>query len=268
MKTFRTLLTLTTFLSASALASPTDFQDCAARGNTCTFVLLNAQTQALAVVNPERAKTRMTPFSTFKVPNSVVMFQTGVVKNLTDTFEVDLTRIPKQDWWFERWTSAPMTFRDAFQNSALPLYQQFSQDVGAKRMQQLVDVLEYGNRDTTGGIDQFWLNSSLKISAIEQVFFLQKLFDREFAVATDSIDKLEQIMWVKDEGDHQLYAKTGGGRTGEKMHMGWYVGMVKNGEDRYYFALNISGKPFRSTMGARKPLVMQELQKRGIWPQP
>jgi beta-lactamase class D len=38
--------------------------------------------------------------------------------------------------------------------------------------------ISYGNQDISGGIDQFWLSSSLKISPKEQADFMEALYKR------------------------------------------------------------------------------------------
>lgn len=40
--------------------------------------------------------------------------------------------------------------------------------IGPVRMQHYVDAAEYGNRDLSGGLDQFWLTGNLRISPREQ----------------------------------------------------------------------------------------------------
>ncbi|WP_165921212.1 hypothetical protein [Paenibacillus albiflavus] len=39
-------------------------------------------------------------------------------------------------------------------------------------MQEWVNRADYGSKDFSGGIDRIWLNSSLKISTVEEVDFL------------------------------------------------------------------------------------------------
>ncbi len=43
-----------------------------------TFVLLDAQTRRIIRYNPERARTRFLPASTYKIPNTLIALETGV----------------------------------------------------------------------------------------------------------------------------------------------------------------------------------------------
>ncbi|MFP9052255.1 penicillin-binding transpeptidase domain-containing protein, partial [Enterococcus faecalis] len=47
-----------------------------------------------------------------------------------------------------------------------------ARDIGEERMKTWLHTLSYGNEDISGGIDQFWLQSSLTISPLEQETFL------------------------------------------------------------------------------------------------
>ena len=49
--------------------------------------------------------------------------------------------------------------------------------IGEERMQRGLDRIGYGNRDISGGLTRFWLQSSLKISPREQVGLLRALFN-------------------------------------------------------------------------------------------
>jgi beta-lactamase class D len=42
-------------------------------------------------------------------------------------------------------------------------------------MQTWLERFDYGNRNIAGGQDMFWLDGDLRISALKQVLFLEKL---------------------------------------------------------------------------------------------
>src|SRR5438477_12764376 len=67
------------------------------------------------------------------------------------------------------------TMRSAIAASAVPVYQEIARRIGQERMQKFVDLLEYGNRDIGGGIDQFWLTGNLRIDPVQQVDFVDRL---------------------------------------------------------------------------------------------
>jgi beta-lactamase class D len=62
--------------------------------------------------------------------------------------------------------------RFAFPNSTVWFYQDTARKTGKRRMQKYLNRAHYGNARIGTTIDQFWLNGTLQISAIEQVEFL------------------------------------------------------------------------------------------------
>jgi beta-lactamase class D len=229
----------------------------------CTFVLLSPGHHKKIALNPVRAKQPLPPFSSFKIANSLIAIERGVV-DLKTRYSVDTNRYPEQSWWPARWMSAPLTLREAFQVSALPIYQQIAVDVGAEQMQHYVTQFDYGNQDISSGIDNFWLNGSLRISAEEQVRFLRKIYRQKLGLKASTMQGLREIMLAEDTGDYKLFAKTGGGPLTENSVLGWYVGYVEDAKGPHYFALNIEGENFNEVMAARKPLVMKLLREHGI----
>ena len=63
--------------------------------------------------------------------------------------------------------------------------------MGTKRMERYVRDFRYGNADASGPIDQFWLGSSLQISAFEQVDFLKQLVAQQLPVSERRIDQVQ-----------------------------------------------------------------------------
>ena len=51
-------------------------------------------------------------------------------------------------------------------------------EIGEVREKYLTRI-QYGNADPSGGVDRFWLDGALRISAMEQVDFLRKLYRNE-----------------------------------------------------------------------------------------
>ena len=203
----------------------------------CTFVLMSESTGSLQVIKEQRANKRFSPFSTFKIPNSLIALDLGIVKNLDQLLSFDQEKYPVQSRWPERWFANPLDLRQAFKYSAVPIYQQLASKFNRVRMKSYVNRFDYGNRDVSSGVDTFWLGGSLEISAKEQVIFMQKMVNNDFSVSERALSLLKQIMLVEEADGYQLYAKTGGGRLGKESVLGWYVGFVENKTGTHYFAL-------------------------------
>ncbi|WP_371185844.1 penicillin-binding transpeptidase domain-containing protein [Thalassotalea maritima] len=246
------------FLAIALCSSPSSADTLCQRN--CTFVLKSEDNGEYTIVNAERAQQRMTPWSTFKIPNSLIALDLGIIENTEVVLTFDRERYPVENWWPEIWYKKPISLQTAFKYSALPIYQTTAKKIGQDQMNQYLKAFAYGNQDISSGIDNFWLNKSIKISAKEQVDFLQRMYQRELPVSDNALAQLKRIMLVTSTSDYKLYAKTGAGGIGNGQYLGWYVGFVENKDGVYYFALNIDGPSFKEVGKMRIDAVMQQLQ--------
>ena len=127
--------------------------------------------------------------------------------------------------------------------SAVPVYQEIARRIGAERMQKYVDLLDYGNRNIGGGIDQFWLTGSLRIDPMQQVDFVDRLRRGVLGVSKRSQDLVRDILPVTKVGDATIHAKSGllGAEIG-KPTLGWMVGWAEKGSQQTVFAMNMDCK--------------------------
>jgi beta-lactamase class D len=134
-----------------------------------TFVLRELRTGQTFISNEERAKKPQPPESTFKIVNALIGLQVGAVKDEYEVKRWDGVKRTREEW------NQDHTLGSAMQASAVWYYQAMARDIGKERMQEWLNKLNYGNKDISAGIDKFWLNSSLKISPLEEVEFLSLL---------------------------------------------------------------------------------------------
>lgn len=230
----------------------------------CTFVLKKEDTENYVILNEVRSKKRFSPFSTFKILNSLVALELGVVESLEQELSFEKSSYPVQQWWPEVWYQNPLNLKEAFQYSAVPIYQQIAGQIGEGNMKKYVSGFKFGNTDISSGIDVFWLNGSLQVSAKEQVDFLHRLNRRQFLVSDIAIVRLKDIMLVEATKKYKLYAKTGGGRMDNGRALGWYVGFVETKTEVYYFALNIEAETFDELKDARIEITREQLRQAGV----
>jgi beta-lactamase class D len=106
---------------------------------------------------------------------------------------------------------------------------------GEPRMRQWLTTFDYGNQDISGGLDRFWMGSSLRISPDEQVSFLARLQRGQFPVAKKNLELVQETL-ARDSGPGwRLVARTGSSSTGE----GWLVGWVEVEGGGCAFALHL-----------------------------
>lgn len=195
------------------------------------FVLYDAAANRLLVHNPERARSRFLPASTFKVLNSLIALETGV---LTDEREViPWDGVDRGDWW-----NGDMDMAKAFERSAVWFYQEVARRVGEERMGEWVRRVGYGSEEIGGGLDQFWLRGDLRISAEEQVALLRRLHAGELPFSERSQDIVRRIMRMEQGEGYVLRGKTGWAWH-DRVNYGWLVGWVEKEESTYFFATQI-----------------------------
>ena len=200
-----------------------------------TFVGYKVEDYLIVASDNNRSGEAKLPASTFKIPNSVIALETGVVGDPDkDVFKWDGV-VRSIDAW-----NRDHTMRSAIAASAVPVYQEIARRIGAERMQKYLDLFEYGNRDIGGGIDQFWLTGNLRIDPVQQVDFVDRLRRGTLPVSKRSQDLVRDILPVTKVGDAIIRAKSGllGAETG-KPSLGWLVGWVEKGSTPTVFALNL-----------------------------
>lgn len=195
-----------------------------------TFVLREVGSTMTEVSNLDSAERRRIPASTFKILNSAIILEAGVVADVDETVAWDgVTRgIPA--WNMDH------SLRSGIEVSAVWLYQDLARQVGDELMSDFVAASRYGNADTGGGIDQFWLDGDLRISPVEQVDFLARLEQGELPFRPDVVAAVLDIL-VREQGDDWSWSYKTGTSTDEVGRVGWIVGTTRQGDRVWAFAL-------------------------------
>ncbi len=201
-------------------------------GVTGTFVLYDAAQDLLLGHNQYRANERFVPASTFKLPNTLIGLSAGAVQNVDEVLPYGGQPQPFDIW------EKDMGLRDAIKISNVPVYQELARRVGLKRMRKSMKKLEYGNGDVGTAVDTFWLKGPLRITAVEQARFLNKLARGKLPFPAQAQAAVRDIARIERGDGWELFAKTGLGGDVEP-GVGWWVGWVEKGGRVYAFALNL-----------------------------
>ncbi len=193
-----------------------------------TIVVIDERVNGHWVYQKDRAHKRYSPASTFKIPHVLFALDAGVVN---DEFQVIKWDGKKRtyDFW-----NKDQTLRSSMRDSVVWVYQNFATAIGEKAEKAYLKKINYGNADFSGPVDYFWLNESLKISAFEQIAFLQRLYRNELPFSIEHQRLVKDIMIVEAQKYWILRAK-----TGTYLKYGWYVGWVEHPDGAVFFALNI-----------------------------
>ena len=175
----------------------------------------------------------------------MIALETGVVADADNpTFKWDGTVRAIEEWNHDH------TLRSAIKVSAVPVYQEIARQVGPERMQRYVASFDYGNHDIGGAIDTFWLEGALRITAFQQVEFLENLFKEDLPVSKRSITIVKDIMLLEQSDLGTIRGKTGVPPSDDKGRLAWLVGWVERRDEGYIFAMNLSFRD-ASVLGRR-----------------
>ena len=116
----------------------------------------------------------------------------------------------------------------------------------------------YGNCDFSGG-SNFWLESSLKISPVEQAQMLKSMYTNEYDFDENNISAVKESIKICDG----FYGKTGTGMVNGREVNGWFVGFAEDGGNVYFFAANINDED-DAFGSAAADIAIEILSDRGI----
>lgn len=135
--------------------------------------------------------------------------------------------------------------------------------LGLETIQSYLTLLEYGNRDVSGGLAEpgkmspAWISSSLKISPRGQVGFIQKMINGKTSFQSHAVEMTRKLLFKGELSEGwSLYGKTGlgtiVGQDGNSLEVRWFVGWIEN--DHFFF-------PFAYQMREKEVDVMQTVPR-------
>ena len=206
-----------------------------------SFLLYDLKKNAYTAYRFDRCQTGFLPASTFKIANTLIGLETGVLQDENTIMQWDGVRRDIIAW------NQDHTLRSAFQVSCVPCYRELARKIGLDRMQTFVGKARYGHMDIhTDNLDQFWLTGKSRISQVEEIDFLRRVHSGDVPFSERNRAILKKVMLLTDAPGYKLYGKTGWATTidgvavdGSKPDVGWFVGYVEKGADVYFFATNV-----------------------------
>lgn len=224
----------------------------------CFGLFDNAHEQFTIYNLPRYRDSAYLPASTFKIINSLIGLQTGVISNENMVIAWDgITRsIP--DW------NKDLTMQQAFTVSAVPYYQEVARRIGKDTMQLWLDSLHYGTEKIKTRIDTFWLDNSLKITADEQLGLAKKLYFGQLPFDQRPQSIVKKIMLRENNANYQMGYKTGWGYAENGNSIGWIVGWIEENRHVYPFVLNVEGAHDIDMVAARMNVLKGILKHEGF----
>ena len=177
--------------------------------------------------------------------------ESGIITPEGNTLKWDGTENQFDEW------NKDQNLSSAMKNSVNWYFQQLDSK-NFKELYELFNTIGYGNCDFSGGKD-FWMESSLKISPIEQTQALKSLYCNEYGFDEKNVEAVKDAIKI----DKGFYGKTGTGMINGKEINGWFVGFVEQTDNVYFFATNING--YDNALGSTAAdITIEILGDRGI----
>lgn len=224
------------------------------------FALFNNGNGEFTIYNLERYRdSSYLPASTFKIINSLIGLQTGIISNAQMVIKWDgvTRRVP--EW------NKDLTMYDAFRVSAVPYYQEVARRIGKDTMRFWLDSLKYGAKSETekviinSKIDTFWLDNSLKITPDQQLGVVKRLYFRQLPFFSNYQDTVKRMMLFEDKPAYKLSYKTGWGQKENGDQLGWVVGWIEENRHPYFFVLNLESKDKNIDMPTVRMKILKDI---------
>ncbi len=197
------------------------------------FALFNNSENNFIIYNlPRYRDSFYSPASTFKIVNSLIGIQTGVIKDENMVIPWDNVKRPREEW------NRDLTMKEAFAVSSVPYYQEVARRIGHDQMKKWIDSLGYGNRNISGPIDEFWLNGHLKVKPDEELGLVKKLYFNQLPFFKRTQEIVQSVMLREQNANYKLYYKTGSGSVENGDDLSWVVGCIEENKHPYFFVLN------------------------------
>ncbi|MGI4850488.1 MAG: penicillin-binding transpeptidase domain-containing protein [Janthinobacterium lividum] len=219
------------------------------------------------------------PFSSFKVALALIGFDANILqdenspkwsfkeeykKNSNVYSNSDYAEIAKK--WMKDHT--PKTF---MRDSVVWFSQKITKILGMEKFSNYIKKLNYGNQDVSGtpgkndGLLNSWLGTSLEVTPLQQLEFIEKLIAKQHPLSIEAQEKTIRIMKLEEKwGNWDVYGKTGSGDG-----KGWFIGWIQHQDRQIAFARyiecnEVDNNPKNFTGRIAKDMVKARLQELGF----
>ena len=228
------------------------------RENSGSFVLYDDTENKWQIYNKKQALTRITPVSTYKIYSALFGLEAGII-----TPERSLLPWDGQHYMYEQWNS-DQTLESAMENSVTWYFQAIEQQADLPDIKRFIKKTGYGNENISEDISSYWIDSSLKISAVEQIEMLEKFYYNRFDFAPENISAVKNSIRLYSTDRGTVYGKTGTGEINGENTLGWFIGYIETDGHIYFFATNIHNEG-QATGPAAAELTFSILSELNIW---
>ena len=197
-----------------------------------TFVLYSMNDDMYSIYNYNNSIKRVSPNSTYKIYSGLSALENNIITPENSMLEWDgINR------YYDEWNKN-LDINTAMASSANWYFDKLNKMNGINSLKNDFKKIRYGNYNFNGGYNSY-LESTLKISALEQVEILNNFYNNTYGFDYKNIETIKEAIKLYDYGDIVIYGKTGTGRVNENDINGWFIGFIEKNNNVYFYALNI-----------------------------
>ena len=223
-----------------------------------SFVLYDLKKDTWKIHNMERATLRIAPDSTYKIYNALFGLEKDIITPENSFIKWNGTTYPFETWNKDQILSSAMSA------SVNWYFGYIDEQLGKTSVQEYLHKIGYGNKDLSGNFSSYWMESSLKISPIEQVELLTRLQNQNLGFASENVKAVKDIIHISSSSFGDFYGKTGTGRVNGQDINGWFIGFIENADNTYFFATNIQSEQ-HATGSKAYDITLSILSDLNIW---
>lgn len=198
-----------------------------------SFVLYDSKGDTWSIYDIDHAALRTAPNSTYKIYDALFGLEEGIITPNASFMTWSGTNYP-----FEAW-NANQDLYSAMESSVNWYFQEIDKQLGTSVLRNYMKEIGYGNQNINSDLSSYWMQGALKISPIEQVELLTRLYNNDFGFTPENVNTVKDSICIFSSDDRSFYGKTGTGRIDGQDVNGWFVGFVENEGNTYFFATNI-----------------------------
>lgn len=216
-------------LAQATLQKP--FTDCGLHGSTTIYDYHNDR---WIFTDSADAQRETLPASTFKIINSLIALETGVVKDEHEVLPWDGVKRDVAAW------NASTDMAQAFKNSTVWFYVKLAEKVGKDKYKTYLRKSAYGNGNISTGLGaDFWNYGAFGVTPVNQIEFLVRLYQEKLPFSKNTFVKVKDLMIEEENAAYVLRGKTGWTRA-DGQDIGWWVGYLEKDGNVYFFATRLT----------------------------
>ena len=189
-------------------------------GVKSSIIVYNQQKNKLITNDTLLLKETYTPNNTFYLYETLIGLESGNIKDSTDLYAWDFVMYPNENWNQDQHLSMALKYQTEW------YFKQVAKAIDTAKMQTWLNLIGYGNKNISGGIDQFWKNSSLKISVRQQFDLFKRLYYYNLPFSFEYLKFIRKVFTVTRLTNKNLYSFKTKGMNQQKPII-WYLGYVE-----------------------------------------